>query len=139
MSSEMKHGFHLVIVDDDRVICKLFGSIASKLGFDVSTFLGGAPFLEYVSAHKVDVVILDLIMPEQDGFEVITTLRDLQNPPALLVSSGNQKNLLDGAARFAKDSGLQVLGTIRKPVDVYELQEKLSKILAYLSAKEIRK
>ncbi len=133
MSNEMTMGIHLVIVDDDRVICKLFGTIANKLGFDVVTFPDGESFLEYASDHRIDVVILDLIMPGQDGFEVITSLKDLQNPPALLVSSGNQKNLLDGAERFAKDWGLNVLGTISKPVDPHDLLEKLTNVRAVLS------
>lgn len=115
----------LVIVDDDRAISNLYAKVAKLQGFDVTTVTDGQMFLDHMSKHTVDAAILDLVMPQMDGFEVISALKDMAKHPVLIISSGQKISLLNGAERFAKDCGIDVFGLIQKPVDIVALQAKI--------------
>jgi CheY-like chemotaxis protein/anti-sigma regulatory factor (Ser/Thr protein kinase) len=70
----------LMVVDDDASITRLFSHLLTREGYAVSTANGGREALEQISQRKPEVLLLDLMMPEMDGFDVLATL---QANPAL--------------------------------------------------------
>ena len=82
-----------VLVVDDHPSVLTFIVIDLKLrGFEVVSASSGKEALELVSSAKPDIVLLDMIMPDMDGFEVLKQLRDFTDLPVIAFSAspGNQ-------------------------------------------------
>ncbi|HET7769346.1 MAG TPA: response regulator, partial [Chloroflexota bacterium] len=65
----------VLVVDDDPAAVELLTEVLRPLGFAMSTARGGAEAIETARAHPPDVVLLDLMMPEVSGFDVVEALR----------------------------------------------------------------
>ncbi len=78
----------LLIVDDDRAILTLVGTIALKEGFDVATAVGGEDALRQLSAHPSDLVLLDLQMPGVTGLDVLRAIADVRHGCRVVLMSG---------------------------------------------------
>ena len=65
----------VLVVDDDPAACELMRATLEAMDIDVSTAPGGAPALEQLSRGLPDAVVLDLMMPGMDGFEVLARLQ----------------------------------------------------------------
>ncbi|RMF83914.1 MAG: response regulator, partial [Nitrospirae bacterium] len=77
-------------IDDSPTILRLVEMILGNAGFEVRTAAGGAKGIELARSLKPDVVLVDFIMPEVNGFQVCKTLRgdpELGQVPIILVSS----------------------------------------------------
>ena len=69
----------IMVVDDDLDTVTVLGRYLQREGFATIEALSGPQCLKLVDEHRVDVILLDLMMPEMDGFEVV---RALKNKPA---------------------------------------------------------
>lgn len=77
-----------VLVVDDHLKVLKFIEIDLKLrGFEVITTTSGSEALELVKSAKPDIVLLDIIMPAMDGFEVLNKLRDFTQVPVIAFSA----------------------------------------------------
>jgi two-component system KDP operon response regulator KdpE len=77
-----------VLVVDDHPKVLRFIEIDLKLrGFEVVTTTSGSEALELVKSAKPDIMLLDIIMPEMDGFQVLTKLRDFTQLPVIAFSA----------------------------------------------------
>ncbi len=65
----------ILIVDDDRQIVRLVGSYLEQAGFQVSTAYDGESALREVRSARPDLVVLDLMLPDRDGWEVTRSIR----------------------------------------------------------------
>jgi DNA-binding response OmpR family regulator len=109
----------LLLVDDDPSIRALYSQTLSRAGFDVETARNGKEGLEVVEAFKPDLVILDLIMPEQEGIETILQLQAQHPSVPILAISGAL-----GASEYLHVANL--LGarrTLAKPIKSEQLLE----------------
>jgi FixJ family two-component response regulator len=70
-----EEGALVAVVDDEEPIRKALSRLLRLAGFKVETFASGAEFLGSLRNHAPDCLILDLHMPELDGFEVESQLR----------------------------------------------------------------
>ena len=68
-------GKRILVVDDERHIVRLAQVNLEKAGYEVVTAYDGKEALEAIAAQKIDLVVLDVMMPYVDGFEVLQTLR----------------------------------------------------------------
>jgi len=73
-------------------------------------------------------VILDLNMPEMDGIEFLNILASLDEKPALILFSGEDQRLLEVAEDLARDLGVNVVGTISKPIDRDKITSLLDRV-----------
>ena len=67
--------FSILIVDDVPLNCTLVEKMVAKFNFDVRTAGNGLECLREIIARKPDLILLDLMMPIMDGFEVLSTVR----------------------------------------------------------------
>ena len=115
----------ILLVDDDKGIRK-FLSIKLKIsGYDVIAASSGKEALELVESACPDVMLLDVIMPGIDGFEVLKKLNSTSKLPVIAFSAwpeNGQKALCLGANDF-----------LSKPLDLDELIVKIEKLLDYKS------
>ena len=68
----------IVVVDDDATNLKIAGHILSKHNKRVTAMKSGHALLEYLRENTPDIILLDIKMPEMDGFETLQGLRELE-------------------------------------------------------------
>ncbi len=110
----------IMIVDDDPDICRLLEIYVSNEGYDTITFQRGSRAIDHIENGNPSLVLLDVMMPEMDGFEVLERIREFSNIPVIMITA---RDWLDdkilGFALGADDyiikpfSPLEVLARIR--------------------------
>jgi len=107
----------VLIVDDDPVIRQLLVHVLEGRGLTVDQASDGREALDLVGKHPYAVILLDLLMPVMDGYEVLNALeRTPRNaPPVVLVITGA------GRGQMRTLDAQRIHGIVRKPFDPEEL------------------
>ena len=82
--------FHILVVDDDKNTRLLFRAELENAGYTVVTATDGKEALEIMDREHVDLVVLDIMMPNMDGYEFTRLLRESQNNLPILMVSAKQ-------------------------------------------------
>lgn len=77
----------IYIADDEVNICNIIKSFLIKDGYDVETFNDGRSILEAFKERPADMLVIDIMMPELDGFSLCATIRQLSSVPIIIVSA----------------------------------------------------
>ena len=120
----------LLVIDDQTGITKVVELIARQLGLNVRTLNSSLQATEVFMAFKPDVLMLDMIMPEKDGIDVLNEILLTGIPVKVVLTSGFSDaylRLAEGVARFHENPNVSVL---RKPFR----REELMKLLTALTA-----
>jgi two-component system alkaline phosphatase synthesis response regulator PhoP/two-component system response regulator VicR len=83
----------ILVVDDERHIVRLVEVNLSRAGYDVATAYDGVEALEKVEEEDLDMIVLDVMMPRMDGFEVLKRLQadpDTQDIPVIMLTAKAQ-------------------------------------------------
>ena len=80
----MKQQFRVLVIDDNREILDMMGFMLSHEGFEVVSAVDPVAGLRAVYHEHPDAVVLDVMMPHMDGFEVCRRIRELTDVPVLL-------------------------------------------------------
>ncbi len=115
----------VLVVDDDAAAVRLMSEALKKEGFGVVTARNGAQCLSLVACHRLDVVILDVAMPQMDGIEALKALRDdpkTRSLPVILVTGQEDfGNTLEGW-----NSGAE--SCFRKPLQMANLVREVKRL-----------
>lgn len=118
----------ILVVDDDPQIRKLIGTILKRAGYGVITAADGRQALREIESRSVDLVVCDLIMPEKEGIETITEIRQKQPGLSIIAISGggkiNPKTYLDITLKIG------AVATMTKPIDADQLKTMVRDLLA---------
>ena len=117
-------GRNIVIVDDDVQTSQLLQVMLQVLGCKSIVFNRARDFLLY-PLNEDDVVLLDLVMPELDGIEVLRKLAELNCRSKLILLSGYDKSVLHSAEELGRAHDLRVVASLSKPVQMSDLQRVL--------------
>jgi len=85
----------VMVVDDAYSELKLMESILRGAGYDVVTLIDGDALEDKVTAERPDVLLLDIVMPKRNGYELLRSLKRnaaTRGTPIVLVSSKNQES-----------------------------------------------
>ena len=94
----------LLIIDDDVKLCRLVREYLEPLGYEVSAAHTGPDGLDAAVAGRFDAVILDVMLPEMDGVEVLRRLRAKSNVPVLMLTGlGDEADRIVGLETGADD------------------------------------
>jgi len=94
----------LLLVDDDLKLCRLIRSYLEPMGYTVSTAHNGEDGLAMALDAEYDAVILDVMLPRLDGFEVLRRLRATSNVPVLMLTGlGDEPDRIVGLEIGADD------------------------------------
>ena len=115
----------LLVIDDEPAITRLIKRIAETCGFAALATSDPLQFKQEVAGGDPDVICLDLAMPYVDGIEVLGFLAARNCQSRLLIISGFDAGLVSSALRLAQSRGLNVVGTISKPIRIDVLREQL--------------
>ncbi len=86
----------ILVVEDDQDTAYLLKQILRHAGFDVLSASNGKEALSKVNLSFPDLVLLDLMMPEMDGWETIDRLRQVTNTPVIVLTAmANKENIVD--------------------------------------------
>jgi DNA-binding response OmpR family regulator len=108
---------HVLVVDDDQALQGLFITLLERKGFDVDCAADGRLAFDQLSRNTYSVILLDLMMPEVNGFELLERMH--RESPALLP----RVIVMTGASQRAIDrvDTATIWGLIRKPFDIDDL------------------
>ena len=110
----------ILVVDDDANICELLRLYLTKEGYQVTVANDGEEGLEKFNAVKPDMVLLDVMMPGEDGFAVCRRIRSLTEAPILFLSARtDEAAVLEGLGIGADDF-------LSKPFRVAELRARVA-------------
>lgn len=97
--------FRILVVDDDPLLCSLLEMALSREGYDASVVYSGRAALEALAADQYDLILLDIMMADLNGFDVIRQLRaspDTADIPVIFLTARvdaiSQKTGLDAGA-----------------------------------------
>lgn len=114
----------VLVVDDEPHIADLVATALRYEGFDTEVCLGGGAAIEAATAHEPDAIILDVMLPDVDGFEVARRLRraGLTTPILFLTAREASSDVVRGLAAGGDDY-------VRKPFSLEELIARLQAVL----------
>ncbi len=118
----------LLIVDDDRNICDILKMYFENEGYKVKTANDGAEGVNCFKMFEPDLVLLDIMMPKKDGWQVCREIREVSSKPVIMITAKGEV--------FDKVLGLE-LGAddfIVKPFDMKELSARVKAVLRRYNA-----
>ena len=80
-----KETLAVFLLDDDKSVLKATSRLLDSIGWRVNAFTNPNTFLEHVAAHRPDLAIIDILMPEMSGLEVQTRLRRISPSTRVIV------------------------------------------------------
>jgi len=83
----------ILVTDDDANVLSLMERILSDAGFEVETADGGRAAIKKIETGRPELLTLDLIMPDVDGWGVLAHLRRIPAPPPVLVVTGHPESV----------------------------------------------
>jgi DNA-binding NtrC family response regulator len=118
----------LLVIDDQTGITKVVEMIARQLGLNARSLNSSAQATETFIAFQPDVVMLDMIMPEKDGIDVLNEVLLTGIPVKIILTSGFSDAYLRLAAGVAKFHDNENVSILRKPFRREELVALLKEL-----------
>jgi len=121
-------GLKVLVAEDNIINQRLVVGMLTQLGHTGMVVNDGAKALKCLSKMKVDVVLMDVMMPNMDGLEALAAIRELEasqggHVPIIMATSHDEPG---DAARY-KRAGAD--GYLSKPLEVGRLQSEISRVL----------
>ena len=117
---------HILLLDDDPIIQEMLRFVFSREGYEVTQLTSGKHVIETLNTHPTSLVLLDIMMPGMDGFEVLETIRsqrNFDNLPVVILSSMKGENDLEKGFSLGADD------YIYKPFSPSELVIRIRRFL----------
>jgi DNA-binding response OmpR family regulator len=103
-SSANPNALRVLVIDDDRKLCRLIGDYLEPMGYAVTAVHTGAEGAGQAAAEPWHAVILDVMLPGMDGFEVLKKIRRKTNVPVLMLTArGDEADRIVGLEIGADD------------------------------------
>jgi DNA-binding response OmpR family regulator len=114
---------HILIIDDDKKLNKLLKEYLQKYGFQVATAVDPQSGMKAIRTTNPDLIILDIMLPEKDGFEVCKEIRQEYSVPIIMLTArGDVTDRIVGLEMGADDY-------LAKPFEPRELLARIQSIL----------
>lgn len=120
----------ILIVDDDTNICELLRLYLEKDGFETIVAYDGEQAVQLTERSKPDLILLDIMLPKLDGWQVCREIRKVSNTPIIMLTAKGET--------FDKILGLE-LGAddyVSKPFDAKEVIARIKAVLRRITDKE---
>jgi len=111
-------------VDDDENLCKVLSEELNEIGYASSYCFGSDQAYEFIITNKLDLILLDLKMPDHDGFYFLKLLKENQIKQKVIVLTAYAD--VNSAIESAK---LGAMDFVSKPYDLDELLVTIRKVL----------
>ena len=118
----------LLIIDDDPTLLRFLKEYFEREGFTVDSAAGGQPALRLFYANRPDLVIVDVMMPGMDGWEVAARVREMADTPVIMLTAKS------GEADKLRGFRLGVDDYVTKPFSLAELGARVAAVLSRAAA-----
>ena len=115
----MKKHTRIMVVDDEQTILRMLTRTLEPEGYDIITTDNGRSALELLDKHGPDLVILDIMMPGLNGFQVLDRIRQRSNVPIIMLTARVEVTTLRDALALGADD------YVRKPFGRGELLARI--------------
>lgn len=112
----------ILVVEDEKAISDLIRLNLTKAGYGVTTAYTGMEAADILEAENFDLIILDVMLPELDGFELMEYIRPLKIPVIFLTAKNSLEDRMRGLTSGAEDYMV-------KPFEIVELLARVNIIL----------
>ena len=122
----------ILVVDDDANICELLKIFLEKEDYQVRTAANGIEGVNYFKTYNPDLVLLDIMLPKKDGWQVCREIREISSKPIIMITAKGET--------FDKVLGLE-LGAddfVVKPFDMKELSARIKAVLRRSTTKDTK-
>jgi len=119
----------ILIIDDSRSLVLSIVRIFQEEGFEVLTAFDGLEGLQKVREEHPDLIILDIVMPKLDGFQLLDLLRQNSSIPVVVLTGVHDKS------RLRKTIDLGANGYVIKPVPIRELALEIKAKLGHTATR----
>ncbi len=122
----------ILVIDDDINICEMLRVYLENEGYEVKTANDGADGISHFKIYEPDLVLLDIMLPKKDGWQVCREIREMSSKPVIMITAKGDV--------FDKVLGLE-LGAddfVVKPFDMKELSARIKAVLRRYSAKDTK-
>jgi len=113
---------HLLVVDDNEMNRDLLSRRLRKKGHQVQVAKGGAKALEMIQGETFDLVLLDIMMPVMDGFEVLEKIREKHGPSELPVVMATAKTESEDIMATAKTESEDIVAALKIGANDYVIK-----------------
>ena len=113
----------ILVIDDDSGVSESIKTYFENEGYEVKVAQDGSEGVSFFKMYEPDIVLLDIMLPKKDGWQVCREIRELSSKPIIMISAKNEV--------FDKVLGLE-LGAddyLVKPFDLKELSARLKAVL----------
>lgn len=124
-------GTKILAVDDDINICDMLRLYLENEGYEVKTATDGAEGVGYFKIYEPDLVLLDIMLPKKDGWQVCREIREISSKPIIMITAKGDV--------FDKVLGLE-LGAddfLVKPFEMKELSARIKAVLRRYNAHDV--
>jgi len=118
----------VLIIEDDKELNRLLVDILSTRNYDVISHTNGLDGLRCAKTEKIDIILLDLMLPYKSGDEIVKELRLVSNVPIIIISAKDMVQTKIDLFRMGADD------YITKPFDIDELIARIENALRHSSA-----
>ena len=128
MEKEMERKIKILIVDDEKEICELVKSYFIRRGYDVFTANSGMQAIGLINENNPQILLLDKIMPDMTGIELLQIVRAFDQDIKVIMISGDE---LDEETKL-QIKELGVFDYLNKPVIISLLYAAVIKLVSLL-------
>ncbi|MBD5454449.1 MAG: response regulator transcription factor [Lachnospiraceae bacterium] len=121
----------ILVVDDEKPICDLIDLNLSSAGYHCTTVQDGAEAIAIIEKEEFDLILLDIMLPGADGYDVMEYVRPLGVPVIFITAKHEVKDRVKGLKLGADDY-------LVKPFDVVELVARVEAVLRRYNKSEQR-
>jgi chemosensory pili system protein ChpA (sensor histidine kinase/response regulator) len=125
---------NVLVVEDDKIMGQMVAAILDDAGFDVTTATNGVIAFDKLQQQPIDFVVLDILLPEMNGFEIYTKLQaepETQDIPVLIITAWADERHLERASQ------LGIRHFLAKPFTEDELLYEILSLLRDSSHQEV--
>jgi len=120
----------ILVVDDEKLIVKGIRFSLEQDGFEVDVAYDGEEALEKVKYNQYDLLLLDVMLPKMDGFQVCTQIREFSDLPIIMLTAkGDDMDKILGLEYGADDY-------ITKPFNILEVKARIKAIIRRIEKKK---
>jgi CheY-like chemotaxis protein len=116
----------LLIMDDEPDFCDFVGHIGESLGYRVTKVTDSRKFKVAYRETNPDMIVIDMVMPELDGFDLVNWLVDQKTEAKLLIITGHNPLYAKAAQMQSTAKGVGQVEAFTKPVSVSKLRAALT-------------
>jgi len=113
------HTVKVLIIEDDELACELISNYLTDCGFDVTAVFTATDGISYLGQSTYDILLLDINLPDFNGFEVLKSIKDSHPIPTIVLSAYSDTKSKILAFRYGANDYMV------KPIDMEELEARI--------------